>query len=201
MFGAESAPFTETGRSFFRIDRDAGVNMMKITRRQWMAAFVVTAAAAAFTAQVTATRAAPEPEDEPILAFTTMRGSVPHVDINDNLSAGAPWVINNAFGVLNVDGDINILVHGLVLANGGTNPVHNFRAVVSCTTVDNGVPKIVNITTGAFPADAHGNCTIHDQVTLPNPCFAPIVFVGPAPQGVVRNTEIDGGPWFAVTGN
>jgi hypothetical protein len=201
MFGAESAPFYRNGPIFFRIEHDAGVNQMKITRRQWMAAFVVTAAAAAFTAQVTATRAAPELEDEPILAFATMRGSVPHVDINDNLSAGAPWVINNADGVLSVDGDINILVQGLVLANGRTNPVHNFRAVVSCTTVVNGVQEIVNITTGAFPADVRGNCTIHDQVTLPNPCFAPIVFVGPAPQGVVRNTEIEGGTWFAVTGN
>src|SRR5262245_18293106 len=96
MFGAESAPFFRNGPTFFRIEHDAGVNMMRSTRRQWMAAFVVTDAAAAFIAQVTATRAAPEVQDEPILAFTTMRGSVPHVDINDNLSAGAPWVINDA---------------------------------------------------------------------------------------------------------
>src|SRR5262245_33441305 len=201
MFGAESAPFFRNGPTCFRIDHDAGVNMMRITRRQWMAAFVVTAAAAAFTAQVTATRADLELEDEPILAFTTMRGNLPGIDINDNVGAGSPWVVKDADGILSIDGDINILVRGLVLASNGTNPVHNFRAIVSCTTVVNGVPEIVNITTGAFPADVRGNAIIHDRVTLSDPCFAPIVFVGPAPQVVVRNTEIQGGVWFAVTGN
>ena len=66
---------------------------------------------------------------------------------------GAPWVVNDADGILSIDGDINILVRGLVLAAGG-NPVHNFRAIVSCTTLINGVQEVVNITTGAFPADS-----------------------------------------------
>jgi hypothetical protein len=201
LFGAEGAPFSRNGPTYFRIDRDAGVNMMRITRRRWMAALVVTVAAAAAMARVAVTQADIELEDEPILAFTTMRGNLPGVDINDNVGAGSPWVVRDADGILSIDGDINILVRGLVLANGGTNPVHNFRAIVSCTTVVNGVQEIVNITTGAFPADARGNSFIHDRVTLPNPCFAPIVFVGPAPQGVVRNTEIEGGTWFAVTGH
>jgi hypothetical protein len=206
LFGAQRAPFFQCGPIYFRIDRDAGVNMMRITRRRWIAALVVTVAAAATMARVAATRADIELEDEPILAFSTMRGSVPGVDINDNVSPTPPWVIADADGILSIDGDINILVRGLVFAPsvpnvGGTNPVRTFRAIVSCTTVVNGVQEIVNITTGAFPADAKGNCIIHDRVTLPNPCFAPIVFVGPAPQGVVRNTEIDGGTWFAVTGN
>jgi hypothetical protein len=172
-----------------------------------MAASIV-AAVAGFTAlQVVATRAGFEFEDEPIMAFSTMRGSVPNLEINGNRSAGAPWVIDDGDGMLSIDGDVNILVRGLTLApsvanGGGTNPVHNFRAIVSCTTVDNGVQKVVNITTGSFPADANGNCLIHDEVTLPNPCYAPMVFVGPTPAtGVVRNTEIEGGIWFAVTGN
>ena len=182
------------------------IDVMRNSRRRWMAALIVTAVAAATVVPVVATRAGFEFEDEPILAFSTMRGNVPGVVINGNNAAGAPWVINDGDGVLGIDGDVNIFIRGLVLApsvanGGGTNPVHNFRAIVSCTTVNNGVTETVNITTGAFPADARGNCLIHDQVTLPNPCFAPIVFVGPAPAGVVRDTEIRGGTWFAVTGN
>jgi hypothetical protein len=180
--------------------------MMRSSRRRWVAGLFVTLVAVAIMAPVVATRAAFELEDEPILAFSTMRGNVPNVNINGNQSAGLPWVIADGDGVLSIDGDINILVRGLVFAPsvpnvGGTNPVHNFRAIVSCTTVTNGMQHVVNITTGAFPADAQGNSIISDEVTLPNPCYAPIVFVGPAPAGVVRNTEIEGGPWFAVTGN
>lgn len=180
--------------------------MMKTSRRRWMAALIVAAVAGITAFQVVSTRAAFEPAFEPILSFNTMRGSVPHLDINDNTSAGAPWVIADGNGVLSVDGHVTVLVRGLVLApsvanGGGTNPVRSFRAIVSCTTVNNGVQEVVNITTGGFPADAKGNCLILDQVTLPDPCYAPIVFVGPAPAGVVRNTEIEGGTWFAVTGN
>jgi hypothetical protein len=195
------------GHSRFRIDPDAGVNMMmKSSRRRWMAALIVTAVAGITIAQVVATRAATEFPFEPILAFSTMRGNVPGVDINDNTSAGAPWVIADDDGVLTIDGDIDIVVRGLVFAPsvpnvGGTNPVHNFRAIVSCTTVTNGIQEVVNITTGAFPADAKGNCVIHDEVTLPNPCYAPIIFVGPATGNEVPDTEIAGGTWFAVTGN
>jgi len=179
--------------------------MMKSSRRRWIAALIV-AAAGITISQAVATRAGFELPFEPILAFSTMRGNLPHVDINGNTGAGAPWVISDGDGALSIDGDINILVRGLVFAPsvpgvGGTNPVPEFRAIVSCTTVNNlGETVVVNITTGAFPADAEGNCLIHDEVTLPNPCYAPIVFVGPAPANVVGNTEIPGGTWFAVTG-
>ncbi len=174
-------------------------------RRRWMAGLLVAVVGGIIALQVGATRAAHEFPFEPILEFSTMRGSVPHLDINENTSAGAPWVIADGDGLLSIDGDVNILIHGLVLDHsvapgGGTNPVHEFRAIVSCTTVINGVQEVVNITTGAFPADVKGNCFIHDEVTLPNPCYAPMVFVGPAPAGVVRDTEIDVGTWFAVTG-
>ncbi len=180
--------------------------MMKSSRRRWIAGFIATGVAGITIAQVVATRAAFEFPFEPILAFSTMRGSVPHLDINGNSSPNPPWVIADGDGVLSVDGDIDIVVRGLVFAPsvpnvGGTNTIPKFRAIVSCTTVSNGVQEVVNITTGAFPADKKGNCFIHDQVTLPNPCYAPIVFVGPASGNEVPDTEIDGGIWFAVTGN
>lgn len=179
--------------------------MMQNSRRRWMAALMVATVAGITVALVGSTRAGNELANEPILAFSTMRGSVPNLEINDNRSAGAPWVIGDGDGVLTAHGDVDILIRGLVLApsvanGGGTNPVHSFRAIVSCTTVVNGVQEVVNITTGAFAADAKGNCFIRDAVTLPNPCYAPMVFVGPAPANVVRDTDIEGGTWFAVTG-
>lgn len=180
--------------------------MMQYSRRRWMAALIVPALAGIAVTQLRAKPADVKFNNAPILAFTTMRGSLPHLDINDNTSAGAPWVIAGSDGVLSEDGDVFIHVRGLVLGptaptGAGTNPVHNFRAIVSCTTLINGVQEVVNITTGSFPADARGNCQIRDQVTLPDPCYAPIVFVGPAPADVVPDTDIPGGTWFAVTGN
>lgn len=179
--------------------------MMKNSRRRWMAAAIVAAAVGIIAVQGVATRAEFEFEDEPVLAFSTMRGNVPNLEINGNRSAGAPWVIHDGDGILTSDGRLNILIRGLVLApsvaNGaGTNPVHEFRAIVSCTTVINGRQEVINITTDAFPASAKGNCLIHDHITLPNPCYAPMIFVGPAPADVESDTEIEGGTWFAVTG-
>jgi hypothetical protein len=207
LVGAQGAPLFPSGPITIRIAIDAGVNMMKFNRRRWLAAFIVTAAATITMIHVVATRAASEPPFEPIVAFSTMRGNVPGVDINDNTAAGAPWVIADSDGILTVDGEIIIAVRGLVFAPsvpkvGGTNTVPHFRAIVSCTTVVNNVQEVVNITTRAFPADAKGNSFIQDRVTLPNPCYAPIIFVGPATGNEVSDTELDGGgTWFAVTGN
>ena len=92
-------------------------------------------------------------------------------------------------------------VRGLVLANDpsvpaalrGTNPFPNFRALVSCQSIGAGnTATITNISTGDFKADSAGDSTINAQVSLPQPCIAPIVFVtGP--------TGTDA--WFAVTGS
>ena len=106
---------------------------------------------------------------------------------------GLPWVLDAAVGELRTNGEIEVAVAGLVLAEGantGRNPVPNFRAVVSCLSIDDeGAPIVVNLQTGLFPADEEGNCVIEDQVELPDPCIAPIVFV--------TNPN---GAWFAATG-
>jgi hypothetical protein len=177
---------------------------MKSNSRRWMGVLIVAAIAATAAGQVMTSRA-DEGDDELVLAFSTMRGNLPHLNINGNVGPGTPWVIGDGDGRLTDEGELNIRVRGLVLANsvpkvGGTNPVPFFRAIVSCTTVDaTGATEIVNIATGGFPADAQGNCRIDADVTLPNPCYAPIVLVGPAPQNAVPGT-ITGGTWFAATG-
>ena len=73
----------------------------------------------------------------------------------------------------------------------GTNPVPQFRAIVSCLTPDDAGTGVqtVNLTTAPVPASPEGNAQIRARVELPDPCIAPIVFVT-SPTGA----------WFAATG-
>jgi hypothetical protein len=202
-FGAQRAPFNSRGPSFFGIYSDAG-DIMRSNRRRWAGVLVLAVASAIGVAQVVTSRA-DEGDEELVLAFSTMRGSVPHVDINGNIGAGAPWVIRDGDGRLTDEGELNLRVRGLVLAKsvpnvGGTNPVPFFRAIVSCTTVDStGATEVVNFATGPFPADAKGNCRIDADIPLPDPCYAPIVLVGPAAATATPGV-ITSGTWFAATG-
>jgi len=174
---------------------------MNSTRRQWMKAApvaIVSAVAGARTVN------AFEFPGEPILEFTSMAGNEPDVIINGNDADDLGWDVLDADGILTFDGHLRILVIGLVFDEGpdaGKNTFHRFRAIVSCTTLDDNDQQIVvNRSTEDFPATVPGgNSLILSKVTLPNPCFAPIIFVGPG-AGLARNTIIDGGEWFASTG-
>jgi hypothetical protein len=132
-----------------------------------------------------------------ILAFDTMVGvSAPFAGAPNAIrgvsGAGAPWVIGTATGELTTTGHVEIKVTGLVLATTGSNPAATFRATVSCLTSAN---AIQNVATGTFPATigaataGGGNANIEADLSLPQPCVAPIIFVTSA-----------GGNWFAVTG-
>ncbi len=130
-----------------------------------------------------------------VLAFQTMIGnSGPYVGNPGALrgipAGGAPWKIASAAGTLRTNGQLIIVVHGLTLLN-GVNPVPQFEGAVSCQSISaSGAATVANVFTPPFPASTTGNSLISATVTLPTPCFAPIVFVtSPAPQS-----------WFAVTG-
>jgi hypothetical protein len=108
---------------------------------------------------------------------------------------GIPWMISSGRGELTSSGHLEINVQGLVLAagpNSGSNPIASFRAIVSCLKSD-ATPQ--NILTDSFPATlgpastGGGNAKIETNLSLPNPCIAPIVFV-----------TSPGGAWFAATG-
>ncbi len=135
-----------------------------------------------------------------ILQFNTMvgvpmsftDGQNPIRDIN---GGGLPWMLTSASGKLRSDGSLTLEVEGLVLAagsNAGSNPIANFRAVVSCLTTGG---NIQNVATGLFPAttgpavSGGGDAQIDATLTLPQPCIAPIIFV-----------TSPGGAWFAATG-
>ncbi len=142
--------------------------------------------------------------DEPkILEFGTMAAVTgPFVGMANPIrgvnGGGLPWQIASAEGQLESDGQIEVQVRGLVLFNGapvppnlrGVNPITNFKAIVSCLTIDQfGAAATKNVSTGLFPASSAGDADIEATVSLPSPCFAPIIFV-----------TSPGGSWFAVTG-
>ena len=113
---------------------------------------------------------------------------------------GLPWIITAGTGSLTRDGHVLIHVRGLVLADEapvpaglqGTNPIHDFTAIVSCQTIGaGGTATITNVSTGDFPASTAGNADINAMVKLPQPSIAPIVFVFGAPNV----------GWFAATGS
>jgi len=134
-------------------------------------------------------------DGQTVLAFETMApvsGAFVGTSILRGIpGGGAPWVISTGQGSLDTDGNLEVEVTGLVLApsvpvRGGTNPIPNFKAIVSCLNADG---TTANVSTGPFPASPDGNAEIQARIALPNPCFAPILFVAAS-----------FGPWFAVTG-
>ena len=111
---------------------------------------------------------------------------------------GLPWMITAGTGSLKSDGHLLVHVRGLVLADRppvppalqGTNPIPDFRAIVSCQSIGaGGTATITNVSTAQFPASTAGKSDINATVSLPHPCIAPIVFV-----------TSPGGMWFAATG-
>ncbi len=106
--------------------------------------------------------------------------------------APGPWVVQRANGQLNANGRLEVHVRGLIIPAPllGRNPIPFFRAVVSCHSVDSGGNAIIaNVQTDPFPATPTGDADIEQQLTLPSPCVAPIVFVT-SPNLI----------WLAVTG-
>jgi hypothetical protein len=138
--------------------------------------------------------------DPKVLEFDTMVGVTgPFLGATNPVQgvagAGAAWTNPEVQGELRADGRLEIDVRGLVLVSTGTNPSPTFRGIVSCRSIDNSTTpptaSTVVVVTAAFPATTTGDSRIEETVALPNPCIAPIVFVGPG-AGAVR--------WFAATG-
>lgn len=115
------------------------------------------------------------------LAAGTIRG-VP--------GAGAQWSIGDAEADLRSDGRLEIDVEGLIVTPLGRNPLAQFGAIVSCQSIVNGAPAVVNTTPVLFDASMPaGDAQLETNVVLPTPCIAPIVFV-----------TTPGGSWIAATG-
>lgn len=110
-----------------------------------------------------------------------------------------PWEIESAKGSLDTEGHLKIEVRGLVfkddpsvpIALRGKNDAENFRAIVSCITeVGEDDVRRARARSPLFAASEQGDSDIDAQLTLPNPCIAPIIFVLPGDEHF----------WFAVSG-
>jgi len=136
-----------------------------------------------------------------VLEFDTMGAVVgPFVGADNPIrgvnGGGLPWQIAEGRGELTGGGKLDVEVRGLVLLDGapvpperrGTNPIPNFRAIVSCLTIVDGDAATANVATGPLPATTTGDSEIQATVALPRPCLAPIVFVGTSAT-----------TWFTVT--
>ena len=166
--------------------------------RRFLSLVLVTALGVALIVQGSAASSS----GQKVLEFDTMAAVVgPFVGSANPIrgvnGGGLPWQIAEGRGELSTDGKLEVEVEGLVLLNGapvppalrGTNPVPFFRAIVSCLTIVDGAAATTNVTTDPSPATTTGDSEIEATVSLPSPCFAPIIFVGPS-----------GTTWFSVTG-
>jgi hypothetical protein len=136
-----------------------------------------------------------------VLAFHSMFGVDGAFVEEENAIRGVPgdedpWAIDRAIGRLDSNGNLMILVRGLVFEDNddpdliGKNDEAEFRGLVSCLTEENGEVEEANVTTEGFPATESGDSFIHAKIELPNPCVAPIVMV-------LAGSE---DKWFSITG-
>jgi hypothetical protein len=101
---------------------------------------------------------------------------------------GLPWSVDRARGELRSDGRLKLKVKGLVLTSTGVNPSPTFVARVNCLTPAQPVNG-ETVSTAPVATDSAGDAKFDAHVNLPDPCYAPIVFV-----------TNEAGRWFAVTG-
>lgn len=158
-------------------------------KRARMYLYGLGAAAAMFVLGLSpAVQAGASSNEDTILEFESMVGvsgqfvGAAGTPIRGLHGGGLPWVITRGEGEVDSAGNVEVEVRGLVLANTPqvpaavrlTNPIPNFRAVVSCLDASS---NAVNVSTGLFPASPQGNADIEATVQLPRPCRDPIVFV------------------------
>ena len=153
----------------------------------------------AFAFQATASGSKEDGQD--VLEFDTMAPVVEPFTgsahpIRGVSGGGLPWELDRARGRLDANGNLSVRVDGLVLARRapvppalqGTNPIPEFRAIVSCLTPAS--PDVGELTrTATVPASSDGDARIKAHLSLPDTCIAPIVFV---------TSPTDA--WFAATG-
>jgi hypothetical protein len=126
--------------------------------------------------------------------LSTLIGSSPGQSVGGVPSGGAPWAVSRAHVTLNAGGHLNLEVHGLILpSTGNAGPVSEVSASLVC----GGSGGTVAATTGAVALSTSGDAHIHEKITLPASCIAPVILVRAA---VVNGTTPAQPPFIAVSG-
>jgi hypothetical protein len=124
----------------------------------------------------------------PTVFRSTLVGiEVPGTSIRGVPGGGRPWSIEQGDVKLEEDGTLKVKVKGLIIPDLGNNPSPTFVATVSCLNPDGTTAAPVR--SAPVPATAEGDARIRERLDLPEPCLAPVVFVGN-----------EAGRWFAVSG-
>jgi len=89
---------------------------------------------------------------------------------------GADWFLDEGSVRLNRDGDIEVELQGLVLANGTAGGVVTVSASLLCGADAVAGPAA---TTGTFPLSQAGDAEFETSLTVPATCLAPIVVINP----------------------
>lgn len=122
-------------------------------------------------------------------------GSSPDVTIRGVASGGVPWVVEGE-ARLDEEGRLRVDIEGLLIVgtggplDGTTGPVTGVFASLTCAT-----GPAVN--TQTVPLDADGDAEIDEDVSLPAPCFGPIILIR---VGQIFGTTDVQGPWIAASG-
>lgn len=104
-------------------------------------------------------------------------------------AGGAPWSIDKGSVKISRNGKFDLRVKGLVLtATGTTGPVLTISASLFCGADANVAPVA---TTAQVSISTEGDARIHQKVTLPGTCLAPIVLVHPN-GGLTRYIAVTG---------
>jgi hypothetical protein len=113
---------------------------------------------------------------------TSLAPSVPSDPVLHGVTAGgAPWVIKQSKFQLLPDGQVAVLIRGLVIPELGTpGPVTSVDAALYC-----GNETTPAATTQSVPLSAEGNALIVSRVTLPATCLAPAVLINPNSIGAI----------------
>lgn len=126
--------------------------------------------------------------------LSTLIGSSPGQMVGGIPSGGAPWGVSKAHVSLNAGGHLNLEVHGLILpSTGNAGPVSQIIASLVC----GGSGGTVVATTAAVPLSTSGHAHLHEKITLPASCIAPVILVRAA---VVNGMTPTTPPFIAVSG-
>jgi hypothetical protein len=103
--------------------------------------------------------------------------------------AGAEWVVKKGTATLGRNGKFNLRVKGLVLTSTGTTgTVTTITASLFCAPDSDTAAKFV---AGPVPLEPDGDARIHQDVTVPSRCLAPVVLVHPN-GGATRYIAVSG---------
>ena len=163
---------------------------MTVSKRSFLAVFVLVAASSALVFSLQAGASGGHHEGHGKLFRSGLVGNLlTDPPIHGVTRAGAEWVLKKGTATLGRNGKFNLRVKGLVLTSTGTTgTVTTITASLFCAPDSDTAAKFV---AGPVPLESDGDARIHQDVTVPSRCLAPVVLVHPN-GGATRYIAVSG---------